>query len=76
MVSTRSGSTPAKPSADSRSSASKDKYDEGTNYVAAGIEANPYFFALIIAAPFLSLLLGYLTSPEMAVLLAGLRGLQ
>ena len=66
MVSTRSGSTPAKPSADSRSSASKDKYDEGTNYVAAGIEANPYFFALIIAAPFLSLLLGYLTSPEMA----------
>jgi len=41
-------------------------YDEGTNYVAAGVEANPYFFALIIAAPFLSLLLSYLTSEEMA----------
>ncbi len=43
----------------------KNKYDEGTNFVEAGIEANPYFFALIIAAPFLSLLLAYLTSPAM-----------
>lgn len=42
------------------------KYDEGTNYVASGIESNPYFFALIVAAPFLSLLLSYLTSEEMA----------
>uniref|UniRef100_A0A6U3VLR4 7-dehydrocholesterol reductase n=1 Tax=Ditylum brightwellii TaxID=49249 RepID=A0A6U3VLR4_9STRA len=44
----------------------KEKYDEGTNYVEAGIEANAFFFGLIIVAPFLSLLLGYLTSPEMA----------
>ena len=43
-----------------------DKYGEGTNFVEAGIEANPYFFALIIAAPFLSLILSYVTSQEMA----------
>ena len=47
-------------------STTKDKYDEGTNYVESGIEANPYFFALIVVAPFLSLLLSYLTSAEMA----------
>ncbi|CAJ1433341.1 unnamed protein product [Effrenium voratum] len=44
----------------------KEDYNEGTNYVAGGVEANPYLFALIIAAPFLSLLLAYLTSTEMA----------
>ena len=44
----------------------KTKYDEGTNFVAGGVEANPYLFALLIAAPFLSLLLAYVTSPEMA----------
>lgn len=43
-----------------------EKYDEGTNFVEAGIEANAFFFALILAAPFLSLLLAYLTGPEMA----------
>jgi len=47
-------------------------YKEGTNFVAGGIEANPYFFALIIVAPFLSLLLSYLTSQEMAELHPGL----
>ena len=44
----------------------EDNYSEGTNYVASGIEANSYFFALIIAAPFLSLILSYVTSQEMA----------
>ena len=39
-------------------------YDEGTNYVAGGIEADPYLFALIAVSPFLTLLLAYLTSPE------------
>lgn len=43
-----------------------ESYDDGTNYVEAGIEANAFFFGLIIAAPFLSLLLAYLTSEEMA----------
>jgi len=41
------------------------KYAEGTNWVEGGIDNNPYFFALIIAAPFLSLLLSFLTSAEM-----------
>lgn len=39
-------------------------YDKGTNYVAGGIEADPYLFALIVASPFLTLLLAHLTSPE------------
>lgn len=52
-------------SSDSREKTKKN-YDEGTNFVEAGIEANPYFFALIVAAPFLSLVMAYLTSPEMA----------
>ena len=71
MVATRRSAVKAKkedaapaPRSNAASS-SGDKYDEGTNYVEAGIEANPYFFALILAAPFLSLLLSYLTSAEM-----------
>ena len=71
MVATRRSAVKAKkedaspaPRSNAASS-SGDKYDEGTNYVEAGIEANPYFFALILAAPFLSLLLAYLTSAEM-----------
>ena len=51
---------------------SKTNYDEGTNFVEGGLEANPYFFALIIAAPFLSLLFAYLTSSEMAEKNSGL----
>lgn len=42
------------------------EYEKGTNHVAGGIEANPYLFALLIASPFVSLLLAYLTSPEFA----------
>jgi len=41
-------------------------YDAGCNHVEGGVEANAFFFALLVAAPFLSLLLAYLTSPEMA----------
>ena len=41
--------------------------DDGTNYVEGGIEQNAFFFGLIVAAPFLSLLLAYLTSEEMAL---------
>jgi 7-dehydrocholesterol reductase len=44
----------------------EDNYADGTNHVEAGIEANAFFFGLIIAAPFLSLLLAYLTSEEMS----------
>jgi 7-dehydrocholesterol reductase len=44
----------------------KSEYDKGTNYVAGGIEADPYLFALLVASPFLTLLLAYLTSPEFA----------
>jgi hypothetical protein len=40
------------------------KYDEGTNFVDGGVESNPYFFALIVALPFLAAFLAYLTSPE------------
>ena len=50
----------------------KVNYDEGTNFVEGGLEANPYFFALIIAAPFLSLLFAYLTSPALAAAHPGL----
>jgi len=41
------------------------KYAEGTNWVEGGIDNNPYLFGLCIAAPFLSLLLSYLTSEDM-----------
>ena len=44
----------------------KQQYDEGTNFVAGGIEENRFLFALVIAAPILTLLLAYLTSAEMA----------
>ena len=42
-------------------------YKSGTNWVhGGGIEANPYLFVLIVLSPFLSLLLAYITSAEMA----------
>lgn len=42
-------------------------YKSGTNWVhEGGIEANPYLFALVVVSPFLSLLLAYITSVEMA----------
>lgn len=50
----------------STDSAKKITDDDGTNYVEGGIEQNAFFFGLIVAAPFLSLLLAYLTSEEMA----------
>jgi 7-dehydrocholesterol reductase len=43
-------------------SKSKSEYDQGTNYVAGGIEADPYLFALLLVSPFLTLLLAHLTS--------------
>jgi hypothetical protein len=52
--------------------AEKKEYNEGTNFVAGGIEENPYFFALIVLAPFLTMLLSYLTSAEMATQHPGL----
>lgn len=59
--------------ATNKSSNSNDKnnattdYKSGTNWVhEGGIEANPYLFVLIVVSPFLSLLLAYITSPEMA----------
>jgi 7-dehydrocholesterol reductase len=42
-------------------------YNSGTNWVhEGGIETNPYLFALVVLSPFLSLLLAYATSTEMA----------
>jgi len=41
------------------------KYAEGTNWVAGGVDENPYLFGLVVAAPFLSLLLSYVTSEDM-----------
>jgi len=63
MVNSKEPSTTTPPHETSKIDS---KYDEGTNYVAGGLEANPYFFALIVAAPFLSLLFAYLTSEDMA----------
>jgi 7-dehydrocholesterol reductase len=40
------------------------EYNDGTNWVAAGIEDNAFLFGLVLVAPFLTILLGYLTSPE------------
>jgi len=56
--------TQNKASSNTKKNEKEKTYDEGTNWVAGGLEANPYFFALIIAAPFLSLLLAYVTSIE------------
>lgn len=65
-------STSAKPDeqqskeADKTAKSSTD-YESGTNWVHdGGIEANPYLFVLIVVSPFLSLLLAYLTSADMA----------
>jgi len=43
----------------------KADYGEGTNWVAGGIDENPYFLGLIFVAPLLCQLLAYLTSEEM-----------
>src|SRR6056300_1564217 len=44
-------------------SSSTEDYKSGTNWVhAGGIEANPYLFVLLVASPFLSLVLAYATS--------------
>lgn len=43
---------------------SSENYDEGTNWVAAGIEDNAFLFGLCLVAPFLTVLLSYLTSQE------------
>lgn len=60
--------TPAAATSNTKSSASSSNdYKSGTNWVHdGGIEANPYLFALLIISPFVSLLLAYITSPEMA----------
>ena len=41
------------------------KKANGKNWVHGGIDENPYLFALIVCAPFLTLLLSFLTSEEM-----------
>jgi hypothetical protein len=41
-----------------------DDYVEGTNWVSGGVEENAALFALVCVAPFLTVLLGYLTSVE------------
>eukprot|EP00546_Thalassionema_frauenfeldii_P015632 CAMPEP_0178909794 /NCGR_PEP_ID=MMETSP0786-20121207/8734_1 /TAXON_ID=186022 /ORGANISM="Thalassionema frauenfeldii, Strain CCMP 1798" /LENGTH=468 /DNA_ID=CAMNT_0020581963 /DNA_START=39 /DNA_END=1441 /DNA_ORIENTATION=- len=53
------------PKDEPSASQTKKDYDKGTNYVEAGIEANLFFFGLILAGPFLTVLLAYVTSPEM-----------
>jgi hypothetical protein len=60
---------PTKKSSSSSSSSSTDDdgYKSGTNWVhGGGIEANPYLFVLVVLSPFISLLLAYATSSEMA----------
>ena len=68
-VDTNGSHTPTKKSTSS-STTLKNKKDEslnGTNWVhGGGIEANPYLFVLIVVSPFLSLLLAYITSVDMA----------
>ncbi len=43
--------------------ASRKDYAEGTNFVSGGVEENGMLFCLILVAPFLTILLGHLTSP-------------
>jgi hypothetical protein len=42
----------------------EEKFAEGTNWVSGGVEENAALFSLVCVAPFLTVLLGYLTSPE------------
>jgi len=50
-----------------QTSAEASDYKSGTNWVhEGGIEANPYLFALVVVSPFLSLLLAYVTSADIA----------
>lgn len=54
---------PAVASPKKAASSSTEDYKSGTNWVhAGGIEANPYLFVLLVASPFLSLVLAYATS--------------
>ena len=53
-----------KAAASSNESKKKDDYAEGTNWVAGGIEDNAMLFALVCIAPFLTVLLAYLTSKD------------
>lgn len=55
------------PTSSTASSTTKETdYKAGTNWVhEGGIEANNYLFALLVLSPFISLLLAYVTSPEM-----------
>ena len=45
-------------------SRNSEDYSEGTNWVSAGIEDNAMLFGLTLMAPFLTVLLSYLTSAE------------
>ena len=48
-----------------KAASSSTDYQSGTNWVhAGGIEANPYLFVLLVASPFLSLLLAYATGGD------------
>lgn len=59
--------TKVSPTSSTPSSKTKDMdYKAGTNWVhEGGIEANNYLFALLVLSPLISLLLAYVTSPEM-----------
>ena len=58
---------PSPSPGDKSSSSSSADYESGTNWVhGGGIEANPYLFVLVVLSPFISLLLAYATSAEMA----------
>mmetsp|Transcript_35314 Transcript_35314/g.68080 ORF Transcript_35314/g.68080 Transcript_35314/m.68080 type:complete len:503 (+) Transcript_35314:64-1572(+) len=59
------GGAPDATDGDPKQAAGK-KYAQGTNWVEGGVDNNPSFLALLIVAPFLALLISYLTSQEMA----------
>lgn len=49
---------------DDKEKKEKKEYAEGTNWVAGGVEDNAALFGLVCAAPFLTVLLGHLTSSD------------
>jgi len=60
MVKTRSKSRSKKSK--TTTNQPTENYDEGTNFVSGGIEENGPLFALAVCGPFVTILLGYVTS--------------
>jgi len=62
MVAKRTRSSTRSSKSHQSSKKDSNKYEEGTNFVAGGIEDNGPLFALAVCGPFVTILFGYLTS--------------